>query len=703
MKRIVFTTILLTCTYLKGISQQIIRNLILKTDTLEYSLKQNTVIINGEKQIAFRYEKDDETSEIKLYKDDRMNVTKIEILNSQDYQILDSVVCFNDEYYILRLRFKNLTQSKFLSLRFKIFTDSSQYKIEEFNLLPCTHTYINLYNPDNELFIGEEKIFELISNNPNNLRLGQDWICSPDFDYRITNENNQLRLHLVPKVIGRKTLSVKLRVNKPGLTESKQLSFEITPMEYSYFAKSGRLAFLNPDKKEITFDDISRKEGIEIQIDKNRSLQLQKTYRIEEQEAPGGALIAELFTRQNLNNDKVLCRMRVYNLHMPTVGYLYIKEGDDAKFITNFGISPKTSITKISILRNGVDWIESNNVNPGETINLRLEGEGLNKARFLFEDIESAVQDSVVKTDNVAEFRITIPLNISKKKIFIYNQGENTHQFLQVKEYQLPRIFDFITINFGNGNKIIDNFSGPELYEKTIKNISLSFSPEKIDSIGKLYGKQYVDVLIRITGSRGELIELTNLPVLVICPSEASPRHAYYDLKDCNREDISFNTYLNRKTYDLDDWTKIAITFKHPKDKYSGQGMEKTVEIILQRSMKFDIDVSFPSLLTKIVKEEGWQNGLGISMATIAQFSFYEKDKIAQLMPYKIGVGFLALNAFNFSASNTYRDLGLVVLGSLYPTRRDTKFSFPLYIGGGYLLNKKSWFWVFGPGIRVSF
>ena len=218
-----------------------------------------------------------------------------------------------------------------------------------------------------------------------------------------------------------------------------------------------------------------------------------------------------------------------------------------------------------------------------------------------------------------------------------------------------------------------------------------------------MYGKQYVEVVVKITGSRGELIELTTLPAIVVCPGQKSPRKAYYELKDCAKDELSLNNYIGQKTYDLTDWTKISLTFRHIKDKYNGQGIEKNVEIILQRRTKFDIDVSFPSLLTKIVKEEGWQNGLGVSMATIAQFSFYEKDKIARLLPFKVGVGFLALNAFNFSADNTYRDLGIVILGSLYPTRKDTKFSFPLYMGGGYLLNKKSWFWVFGPGIRVSF
>ena len=57
----------------------------------------------------------------------------------------------------------------------------------------------------------------------------------------------------------------------------------------------------------------------------------------------------------------------------------------------------------------------------------------------------------------------------------------------------------------------------------------------------------------------------------------------------------------------------------------------------------------------------------GISMAMVAQLSFYQPNKIAKYRPYKIGAGFLAFNAFNFSNDNTSRDVGIVCTGQLLP------------------------------------
>ena len=107
----------------------------------------------------------------------------------------------------------------------------------------------------------------------------------------------------------------------------------------------------------------------------------------------------------------------------------------------------------------------------------------------------------------------------------------------------------------------------------------------------------------------------------------------------------------------------------------------------LKRRYKFDIDVSFPAgLLTRKQGDTSFGDLGGISLATLAQFSFYSPNKINRLRPYKIGVGFVAMNAFNLGSSSSNRDLGVVLLGSVYPTRREAKFTFPLYLGGGFLL-----------------
>jgi hypothetical protein len=114
------------------------------------------------------------------------------------------------------------------------------------------------------------------------------------------------------------------------------------------------------------------------------------------------------------------------------------------------------------------------------------------------------------------------------------------------------------------------------------------------------------------------------------------------------------------------------------------------------------VDVSIPGgLLVRRVGVDGFGSFSGISLAVVPQFSFYKPDRIERLRPYKIGAGILALNAFNFSDNSTNRDVGLVVLGSVFPTKTGSKLSFPLYAGFGYFLQENKFFWVLGPGIGL--
>jgi hypothetical protein len=235
-----------------------------------------------------------------------------------------------------------------------------------------------------------------------------------------------------------------------------------------------------------------------------------------------------------------------------------------------------------------------------------------------------------------------------------------------------------------------------------VKDVVFSFQPELIDQNNQLFGKQYLTIDVKVTGKRNELIDLKTIKNVVVCPDVSSPRYEYYDKKDCTREEVKLNNYISPKTYDLDNWAKIEFEVKHQDDKYQEEGFNKKIDLILQKDYTFDIDVSFPAgLLMKKANDDNYGNFGGISMAMIAQFSFYHPEKIGKLRPYKIGAGFLALNAFNFDPENTDRDLGVVILGSLYPSRKEHKLSFPLFVGGGYLLSESTWFWLLGPGIRV--
>ncbi|NJK93979.1 MAG: hypothetical protein HC905_02765 [Bacteroidales bacterium] len=127
-------------------------------------------------------------------------------------------------------------------------------------------------------------------------------------------------VHLLPISSDNKEVKIRLQTFVPYITPDRQISYDIPPVRQMFRVKTSRLVFLNPDKQEITFDESTRLNGIEIQMDNGRFLTVGKTYRIENQEQPGGALIAELFTKSNLTNDKMLCIFRPFNFHRKTSG-----------------------------------------------------------------------------------------------------------------------------------------------------------------------------------------------------------------------------------------------------------------------------------------------------------------------------------------------------------------------------------------------
>lgn len=666
-------------------------------DTMEYSWSRNTMVRNEQKSLAFAYDQENEVAEIYLMFDEESPVTGISLVPSGDFNQVDSLIMFRD-YARLKVQFNNLTTSDFLRFTFRVKLDTLE-ELVELPLLPYTNTYVELYPNTDELYIGEEKVFELTSNNVDNIIPNNRWSEGLPINYRITRDGGRLLLHLLPNKLGNQYVDVPFKVRKPNLKRGK-LIYEISPLYQSFNIKSGRLVFLKFDQQEVTPKD-DKTEPIEVQIDNNRFLRLDKTYRIENQEESGGALVAELYTKARLNNDKVLCLLRPYAFHRKSEGYLYIKDGDNAQFVSNVDITPKTNIQSIYIQREGKDWQKSNVVHPGETVNIKLEGEGLHKASFSFPGANNLDYDSLIKNENISLFRIKVPLTINTNTIEIFNHNESTGSSLRVQEYSRPRDLDFINLDFGNRQVTVSNVDKPIYYEETLTDLVFDFQRSKIDD-GDLYGKQYLQIKVKISNKKGNLIELYQFDEVVVCPNEASPRFVNYESKDCRGDDINLNNFISKKTSELEEWSRIELEISHLKSKYGGAGKSKKILIHLKRDYNFDIDVSFPAgLLILKSGSENFANFGGPSFAMIAQMSFYQPGRIAKYRPYKIGAGFIAIDAFNFTPDNDSRDVGLVVIGSLYPTSSDNKLTFPLYAGFGYLMVEQKMFFLIGPGIRV--
>jgi hypothetical protein len=419
-------------------------------------------------------------------------------------------------------------------------------------------------------------------------------------------------------------------------------------------------------------------------------------------ERAGGALIAKIFTKNRLNTGNVLYDIRVYGYHRTDEGYLYIKEGNNPVFVTNIDITPKTEIEEILVQRNGKDWDNDNTLYPGETVLVMLRGKGFHKSNFNFVGADVIEEDTLISNENIYELKLTVPNSINVAKVEIYDRDEPTGKFLNVKELRKPREFDFIEVELPTVSYNFDDQVKPIFYESSISSVGIKFNENLID-LEELHGKQYITIDVKVRKKDGSLIELYKFEDIVVCPGPSSPRHDFYSQADCNHPDINLNNYLGTKTDNLEAWSQIEIEIAHQGNRYPGQAVQKKkIRIYNKRKTSFDLDVSFPAgLLTFESGQDQVANLSGVSFALLAQFSFYNPEGLGKLQPFKFGIGFIAIDAFNFASDQ--QDVGLVALGSIYPVSSERKLTFPLYAGFGWKLQDQKIFWLLGPGIQVRF
>lgn len=700
-KHILFILLFFTFSEMYGqIPSSVFSRIELRTDTAVYTSRNNTLQYNEENHIYFYFSEEDPVCEVRIYPYEEDLFGRLRLIRSKDYDLVDSLINFNNDYYRFKVKFRDLYNVDFLNFTFSVTSrDGDSERLELIPILPVTKTTVEFRPEDTELFIGEEKIYSLQTNNIRNIRIDNIWTTGRMINYRLTEIGGQLNLHLLSQQTGYQTLELSLRTKRPFINETGILSYELPTIRQEFTVRRGRLRFLRIDREYIIRDQ-ENVSGYEIQIDNTPFLSPGNTYRIEDQEEPGGPLIAELFVKYHINNGRMLCAIRPYNLHRTNEGYLYIKENNRPILITNLNIIPKPKINKLSILREGSDWTSNLSVHPGETIELRVEGESLQKARFEFEGITETRLDTLIQNEFIATYVIKIPLDIYSKSIPIYNNGEKTGFELSVKEYRRPREFDYITIE-GNGfSRQFNTVKSEILTPEIMRYLTIRFDPDKIDTGNKLYGIQHLDIRVTMRGRNNELLEIKDFEDIQVCPGPYSPRHGSYN-GNCSSNVINVNNYLAKKTYDIESWSKITIEIEHDKNVYGAASRKESIDIIYERYIRFDIEVSFPAgLITYGGKSSG--NLTGISMAMIAQLSFYQKGRINRLQPFKAGAGFIALDAFNFTENDDNRDVAFVILGSLYPTRKDKKLTFPLYFGGGYKLKTQEFFFLIGPGVRIS-
>ena len=680
---------------------QSFKEVTVRGDTSMYYYSRNVVNYLNEKCFFLKINQQQQIFEITLYPDADKNIVSIQLLPSSDIVVIDSITNISGKYFRGKLKFQNSNQT---SLRFNINTKNGKY-VEEMKLLLYSETSLSPDNSPVDLYAGEEKIIEIPAINPSNLQISSDWIRAGDFDYFLTADENSLNIHVHPNNTGNKELILSLKTKTPFINTSNQLSYTLKYFTIHFTVKPSRLNFINTDKSDFFFDN-SMEDGEELQLDQKKGLEAGKIYRIENKLEPGGKLVAELYVKSQIGDSKMLCSLRPYSYHKVSEGYLYIKLTNEPKYITNFNVLQKPTIESISVLHEGEDWSPLGVVHPGENVQIKIEGKGLAKTKFQFYNCSNIKQDSTRIFDDVAFYSFTVPADINKKIIYVELNKRRTKYELAVKENQHPKDFNFVMVNYGFQNIPLTSamFNKPVVEPRSLNDINISFNRSLIDEKDELFGKQYLDFEFKLYNSKNDLIEDQKLENIAICPGDGSYRGGFYDRKDCFKSTINVNDYLLHKTYDLEGWSKIEISVKHSINKYSEPGYSRRIVIIKQKLTSIDLQASFPAgLLVKRFSSNGVGELSGLSIAFLAQVSFYEKDGIEKLKPYKVGAGFIALNVFNLTSSSSQPDIGAVVIASVLPLKAKSKFNFPLYFGFGYMLKSSDWFTLLGPGVQFNF
>lgn len=674
----------------------------LRIDTAVFSWKEDQRPFRNESRLGLEYLDESPEVELLLTPNYWNRSATFRIMDGPNYTVLDSLRWVNDAYYLGRLRLDRLGRGKFPTIFLQLQRAEAMPLTLSIPLLPITNTQITWRNPPPEIFIGEEYSFNLEANWPQNVRIVRNWTEQGSYYYRLIRPEGKLRLLVQGHRLGMDTLRVPLRLRHPYRDSSGQLRYHLPNLNVPITVQRARLRFLGINQRAVVLKNGRRPEAIEVEMAYDPRLETDKTYRIEGQEAPGGFLIAELFTRERLANGRMLCWLRPYDYHRRQEGYLYIKDGDEALFLSNLDILPVTTIQEIAILREGEDWKNGTAIYPGERISIRLRGASLNRAELQFPHLEAVQQDTLERSEGELVYEARVPIDIRQPRVDILNRGEPTGKSLRIQERQRAHALDFLDVRINDTQYALDQLDKIQFVSYNTDDIVIGLRRDLIDRDG-LYGPQELSLRVEVRDRRNQLVEQKELKSFTICPS-SSPREAYYNNPRCRLENISLNSLLRKRVIDLDPWSTIYVTISHSKEKYGNQGYSRTAEFVLAQRSNFDIDISFPAgLVIKRLGEPGFGNLGGISMAMIAQLSFFQPQKVARAKPYKFGAGFLALNAFNFNENNNNRDVGLVVLGSLYPvrTKYSSRLSFPLFAGGGYFLGDSEWFFLLGPGIRV--
>jgi hypothetical protein len=150
-----------------------------------YDYERHSVNYLGEPYFYFEYREEQPTVEFRFYS--ASPIEKLELKYSSDYKVIDSLQ-YLGAYYRLKVQFNQLADTRLLAINFSAMNaGSTQYF--SLPLLAYREPLVSFKPLNTDLYIGEEKVFDLLCSDPQNIFMDNQWVRTEGIEYRLSRED----------------------------------------------------------------------------------------------------------------------------------------------------------------------------------------------------------------------------------------------------------------------------------------------------------------------------------------------------------------------------------------------------------------------------------------------------------------------------------------------------------------------------------
>src|SRR5690554_6416235 len=208
----------------------------LRIDTNIFKYSLDRIYVENEWKLPFEYQENNPIVEFRLFPRMRNGeIVSMSLKPANEYKILDSLTLRIDGYYHCKVQFQDLSQATFLNLNI-----AQEGQIIAIPIFPYTHTYATIYPGDGDLYIGDEKTFELVTNHSDNIIIDPLWKQKEGYEYRIHRSNDKIWLSFIPTETGTIEVDFTIDLYRPNI-ENRRPKYKLDKQIFTFNVKGSRL------------------------------------------------------------------------------------------------------------------------------------------------------------------------------------------------------------------------------------------------------------------------------------------------------------------------------------------------------------------------------------------------------------------------------------------------------------------------------